>query len=506
MLASASLGKKRKRRLNFLAVPKLIGSQGDQVLEEAASVGKRQKSVMMTVFTCIFVIVSFVFIGYAFFGHFYGWTFIDCFYFAMVTVTTVGYGDLTPEDDPDQQTFVWMYAFAGVVFLGAALGDLVGAISQLVKRMLENAKKKALQKSNEMIAKAMEDNDEVGDVSKSLHDAKEGQLKQIKNAVKHVWEHEGTMVKSFLIFAQLFSVWNFGASLLLAFEEDMSYTQSLYCCVITSLSVGYGDFYPQTQNGRFAFAFFIPFSVVIVIGCIPQLIQLLSDVSSVQVIQYKPMTSILEMDADGDGTISETEYVLFSLLARKDVDKEIVEGLRSQFRAMDADGGGHLTLSDFPTSVCLKRTVTVTNGEMNGLQLEVVQAAEAVQAYAKIGDKFRSTTSLPPPPPTQATRSTKGEGASAKKDLSIFVNPMATREKKIVAEISEQRGEVLVAARKDPRVGAMKVVALVGEAESAGRTEGEGYSQIDVTKGVDLNSVSVDEIGAMNVAEQKFFV
>ena len=83
---------------------------------------------------------------------------------------------------------------------------------------------------------------------------------------------------------------------------------------------------------------------------------------------------------------------------------------------------------------------------------------------------------------------------------------MATREKKIVAEISEQRGEVLVAARKDPRVGAMKVVALVGEAESAGRTEGEGYSQIDVTKGVDLNSLSVDEIGAMNVAEQKIFI
>ena len=37
----------------------------------------------------LLVILGYVLIGYAFYGLRYGWTFIDCFYFAMTTVTTV---------------------------------------------------------------------------------------------------------------------------------------------------------------------------------------------------------------------------------------------------------------------------------------------------------------------------------------------------------------------------------------------------------------------------------
>jgi hypothetical protein len=38
-----------------------------------------------------FMLISFfVFIGLLFFGTYYGWTAIDCFYFAIVTIATVG--------------------------------------------------------------------------------------------------------------------------------------------------------------------------------------------------------------------------------------------------------------------------------------------------------------------------------------------------------------------------------------------------------------------------------
>ncbi|HLD49349.1 MAG TPA: potassium channel family protein [archaeon] len=42
-----------------------------------------------------------------------GWRFVDSFYFTGVTVTTIGYGDLTPVTD-EGKIFTVFFAFAGV--------------------------------------------------------------------------------------------------------------------------------------------------------------------------------------------------------------------------------------------------------------------------------------------------------------------------------------------------------------------------------------------------------
>jgi Ca2+-binding EF-hand superfamily protein len=57
------------------------------------------------------------------------------------------------------------------------------------------------------------------------------------------------------------------------------------------------------------------------------------------------------MDEDGDGGISQTEYVLFNLIARRAIDPEVVKQLKEQFSAMDVDGSGALEIHNFPTSV-----------------------------------------------------------------------------------------------------------------------------------------------------------
>jgi hypothetical protein len=83
------------------------------------------------------------------------------------------------------------------------------------------------------------------------------------------------------------------------------------------------------------------------------------------------------MDNDGDGEISETEYVLFNLIARREVDIDEVNALKDQFKAMDADGSGSLEIDDFPTTVCIKETSMVCNNEIVHVHIDVVPTTEA---------------------------------------------------------------------------------------------------------------------------------
>lgn len=69
-------------------------------------------------------------IGTLMFRHLEPWTWIQSFYFSVVTITTVGYGDLAPSSDMTR-LFTAFYILIGVSIGIGALG-LIGA--QLVKR------------------------------------------------------------------------------------------------------------------------------------------------------------------------------------------------------------------------------------------------------------------------------------------------------------------------------------------------------------------------------------
>jgi len=66
-------------------------------------------------------------IGYSFYSRLEGWDFLDSVYFAICTITTVGYGDLHAKGT-DSKLFTIFYQFVGFALAGAALGTLANAV------------------------------------------------------------------------------------------------------------------------------------------------------------------------------------------------------------------------------------------------------------------------------------------------------------------------------------------------------------------------------------------
>ena len=72
---------------------------------------------------------------------------------------------------------------------------------------------------------------------------------------------------------------------------------------------------------------------------------------TVHVIKTEPMTKIFSLDTNGDGEISQSEYVLYMLEEMREVDANLVDMLKSQFDALDSDHSGSLTEGDFPDTL-----------------------------------------------------------------------------------------------------------------------------------------------------------
>jgi len=57
-----------------------------------------------------------IFVSAKVFQRFEGWSFLDAIYFTVITFTTIGYGDLTPQT-PAGKIFTMVFSFLGIVMV-----------------------------------------------------------------------------------------------------------------------------------------------------------------------------------------------------------------------------------------------------------------------------------------------------------------------------------------------------------------------------------------------------
>ena len=94
----------------------------------------------------VVVISTWILLGTVIYHNLEDWTWDECFYFSVVTLTTVGYGDLHPTTDTSRM-FTVAFLLTGVAVVLAALGVIGEGI--LSRREQQVAQRRELHKEED---------------------------------------------------------------------------------------------------------------------------------------------------------------------------------------------------------------------------------------------------------------------------------------------------------------------------------------------------------------------
>lgn len=316
-------------------------------------------------------------IGYLCLGIPEKWTIIDSIYFAIVTVTTVGYGDLFPTTDIGK-LFCIFWVPVGVAWVCGALINVSAAVLQLQQRLQDKAEKMALSASLQSIDLALKSQTMRQASRASTFVMSAGAVKKQTTAADQVDSTESDQTNlwpsnklielqkqrvAFVVslIRQALGLIFFlflGAFFFMIIENrgvcdvppsanntvpacdssrhKWTFLDSFYTCTITVTSVGYGDFKPASQYGRLFAIFYIPLGVVILTNAVSSL-----TVQWTKYMSHKKGEEELHMMLDalkvygGDGLITESEYLCAKLVAMGKASPELLELILHGFKKWD---------------------------------------------------------------------------------------------------------------------------------------------------------------------------
>jgi len=199
----------------------------DEVVESSSS---------SVIIVAVAAVIGFFTIGTLVFCYTEELTFVNGLYFVIVTITTVGYGDICPQKS-SSKWFCNFFVIFGVGLIGGALG--------IVGNWILDKKEEAETQMAMSLGLDEEEEDETDE---------DGYLN--KGFIK------SPAIRTFLwAMVTVFFFVFFGVVVYME-ADNLTFANAFYMSCITVTTVGYGDISPQTESGRVIACFWLLFSVV----------------------------------------------------------------------------------------------------------------------------------------------------------------------------------------------------------------------------------------------------
>jgi len=235
----------------------------------------------------------------------------------------LGYGDFTPETEAGK-LFNCFFALFGVAYIGLCLVSVGSHYIDVQMNMFQS-----MEKNIQRSLVANEIKDPTVDTSKG----------------KNIF----TVTMILNAFLLVFFAYLIGRN------EGWTFIDTLYFCVVSATTIGYGDFTPIKH--RFWGALYLLWAV----GTLGYMIAVVGEYIMIKnrekvlarfterKLNWK---DIAQADMNDDGKISKLEYVEFMLVSMNIVDQELIDELHERFNEMDINGNEEITQQDVSEKYC----------------------------------------------------------------------------------------------------------------------------------------------------------
>ncbi|BFG23771.1 hypothetical protein CerSpe_100450 [Prunus speciosa] len=254
---------------------------------------------------------------------------VDALYFCIVTMCTIGYGDIAPTT-PFTKIFACVFVLFGFGFIDILLSGVVNFVLDLQENMIltgiqmGQAQAQAQAHSHRFSAR-----DYIVDVAKG----------RMRIRLK-VGLALGVVVLSI----------GMGA-LVLCFVENLNWIDSIYLSVMSVTTVGYGDRAFKTVQGRLFAAVWLLFSTLAVARAFMYLAEARVDKRHRRIIKWVldrdiTVQDLLAANINDHGFISKSEYVIHKLKEMGKIGEKDILQICNQFSKLDQNHSGKITLPD----------------------------------------------------------------------------------------------------------------------------------------------------------------